>query len=185
MREVAAGKRGESLRDATVRGVHVRVLTARGPDGSTLQIAKPLTEVDDTLGRLRWILLAVTIGGVGVAAGLGVGVSRARHAAARCRPDRRPPSRSPRTGDLHASHRRRSATTSSARLAAAFNTMLGALEASRDAQRQLVADASHELRTPLTSIRANVEVLERARRAAAGRARATSCASTCAASSRS
>ena len=50
--------------------------------------------------------------------------------------------------------------------------MLGALEASRDAQRQLVADASHELRTPLTSIRANVELLERAARPAAGRARA-------------
>jgi two-component system sensor histidine kinase MprB len=40
--------------------------------------------------------------------------------------------------------------------------MLAALEASRDAQRQLVADASHELRTPLTAIRANVELLERA-----------------------
>ena len=50
VREVAAGKRGESLRDVTVHGVHVRVLTTRGPDGSTLQIAKPLTEVDDTLG---------------------------------------------------------------------------------------------------------------------------------------
>ncbi|MGZ6709428.1 MAG: HAMP domain-containing sensor histidine kinase, partial [Solirubrobacteraceae bacterium] len=49
------------------------------------------------------------------------------------------------------------------RLAGAFNAMLGALESSRDAQRQLVADASHELRTPLTSIRANVELLERAR----------------------
>ena len=69
VREVASGRRSESLRDATVRGVHTRVLTARGPDGSTLQIAKPLTEVDDTLGRLRWILLGVTIGGVGVASG--------------------------------------------------------------------------------------------------------------------
>jgi two-component system, OmpR family, sensor histidine kinase MprB len=77
VREVASGRRGESLRDATVRGVHTRVLTARGPDGSTLQIAKPLTDVDDTLGRLRWILLGVTISGVGVASGLGVGVSRA------------------------------------------------------------------------------------------------------------
>ena len=65
MREVASGKRGESLRDATVHGEHARVLTTRGPGGSTLQIAKPLTEVDDALGRLRWILLAVTIGGVG------------------------------------------------------------------------------------------------------------------------
>jgi two-component system sensor histidine kinase MprB len=45
------------------------------------------------------------------------------------------------------------------RLAASFNTMLGALEQSIAAQRQLVADASHELRTPLTSLRTNVEVL--------------------------
>jgi two-component system sensor histidine kinase MprB len=39
--------------------------------------------------------------------------------------------------------------------------MLGALEASSQAQRQLVADASHELRTPLTSLRTNIEVLAR------------------------
>ena len=90
-RRGARGRRpasvGESLRDATVRGVHARVLTTRGPDGSTLQIAKPLTEVDDTLGRLRWILLAVTIGGVGVASGLGRRRLARGHAAARA-PDR-------------------------------------------------------------------------------------------------
>jgi two-component system sensor histidine kinase MprB len=45
------------------------------------------------------------------------------------------------------------------RLAASFNTMLGALEESTRARRQLVADASHELRTPLTSVRTNIEVL--------------------------
>ncbi len=45
------------------------------------------------------------------------------------------------------------------RLAASFNAMLGALEQSTKAQRQLVADASHELRTPLTSLRTNFEVL--------------------------
>jgi two-component system sensor histidine kinase MprB len=45
------------------------------------------------------------------------------------------------------------------RLAASFNNMLGALEESTRAQRQLVADASHELRTPLTSVRTNIEVL--------------------------
>ena len=39
--------------------------------------------------------------------------------------------------------------------------MLGALEDSQKAQRQLVADASHELRTPLTSLRTNLEVLAR------------------------
>ena len=47
------------------------------------------------------------------------------------------------------------------RLAATFNTMLGALEDSARAQRQLVSDASHELRTPLTSLRTNIEVLAR------------------------
>ena len=160
VRDVASGKRAESVRDETVRGVHTRVLTTRGPDGSTLQIAKPLTEVDDALGRLRWILLAVTIGGVGVASGLGVGVSRAA-----TRPLGRLTAAAERvtaTGDLH--HRiEADGDDEPSRLAASFNAMLGALEASRDAQRQLVADASHELRTPLTSIRANVELLERAR----------------------
>jgi two-component system sensor histidine kinase MprB len=158
--EVASGQRQESVRDQTVRGMHWRVLTTRGPGRVTLQVAKPLTDVDDTLGRLRWILLAVTMGGVGVASGLGVGVSRAA-----TRPLARLTAAAERvtaTGDLH--HRIDADNDDEpGRLAASFNAMLGALEASREAQRQLVADASHELRTPLTSIRANVELLERAR----------------------
>jgi len=125
-----------------------------------LQIAKSLGDVDDTLGRLRWILLAVTVGGVGVASGFGVAVSRAA-----TRPLGRLTATAEQvtaTGELH--HRIEPvADDEPGRLAAAFNAMLGALESSRDAQRQLVADASHELRTPLTSIRANVELLERAR----------------------
>jgi len=160
VRDVASGKRPEALRDATVRGVHTRVLATRGPDGSTLQIAKPLTDVDDTLGRLRWILFAVTIGGVGLASGFGVAVSRAA-----ARPLGRLTATAEQvtaTGELH--HRiEPEGDDEPGRLAASFNAMLGALDASRDAQRQLVADASHELRTPLTSIRANVELLERAR----------------------
>jgi two-component system sensor histidine kinase MprB len=159
-REVASGKRRESFRDANIRGVHTRLLTTRGPDGSTLQIAKPLTDVDDTLGRLRWILFAVTIGGVGLASGFGVAVSRAA-----TRPLGRLTATAEQvtaTGELH--HRiEPEGDDEPGRLAASFNAMLSALDASRDAQRQLVADASHELRTPLTSIRANVELLERAR----------------------
>jgi two-component system sensor histidine kinase MprB len=49
-----------------------------------------------------------------------------------------------------------------ARLASAFNQMLAALAASRDRQRQLVADAGHELRTPLTSLRTNLDLLTQA-----------------------
>jgi two-component system sensor histidine kinase MprB len=49
-----------------------------------------------------------------------------------------------------------------ARLANAFNQMLTALAASRDRQRQLVADAGHELRTPLTSLRTNLDLLAQA-----------------------
>ena len=51
-----------------------------------------------------------------------------------------------------------------ARLALAFNAMLTALAASRDRQRQLVADAGHELRTPLTSLRTNLDLLAQADR---------------------
>jgi two-component system sensor histidine kinase MprB len=48
-----------------------------------------------------------------------------------------------------------------ARLAAAFNSMLAALEESRTQQRRLVRDAGHELRTPLTALRMNIEMLAR------------------------
>ncbi len=49
-----------------------------------------------------------------------------------------------------------------ARLSSAFNQMLAALDASRDRQRRLVADAGHELRTPLTSLRTNIDLLSQA-----------------------
>jgi two-component system sensor histidine kinase MprB len=46
-----------------------------------------------------------------------------------------------------------------ARLTQSLNEMLGALAASQEQQRRLVADAGHELRTPLTSLRTNLELL--------------------------
>ena len=65
--------------------------------------------------------------------------------------------------------------------------MLTALSASRDRQRQLVADAGHELRTPLTSLRTNLDLLTQAdsRGRACRRRRAPSCSTTCAPRSRS
>jgi two-component system sensor histidine kinase MprB len=160
VREVGEGKRSGFFSDETVRGVHLRVFTTRTADGVALQVVKPLTDVDDTLHRLRWVLVAVTIGGVGLASGFGVAVSRA--AARPLGALTVAAERVTATGDLD--HRiDGEGDDEPGRLATSFNAMLGALSASRDAQRQLVADASHELRTPLTAIRANIELLERAR----------------------
>jgi two-component system sensor histidine kinase MprB len=156
---VADGRRKELLADQWVKGAHLRVLSTKTPDGGVLQIARPLTDVDRTLRNLLWVLVAVTVGGIGVAAGLGLLVARgtlkpvrrltdtAEHVAATQDLSRRLPEGGRDEID---------------RLGASFNTMLAALESSREAQRQLVADASHELRTPLTSVRTNLELLARA-----------------------
>jgi two-component system, OmpR family, sensor histidine kinase MprB len=157
--DVAAGTKRAALTDRHVKGVHLRVLSERLPGGEVLQIARPLTEVDRTLRNLSWVLFAITLGGIGLAAGLGLLVARGT-----LRPVRRLTETAEHvaaTQDL--SHRLPAEGRDELdRLGASFNTMLAALEASREAQRQLVADASHELRTPLTSVRTNVELLARA-----------------------
>jgi two-component system sensor histidine kinase MprB len=156
---VKAGTKQAALDDRNVRGVHLRVLSARLPGGEVLQLARRLTEVDRTLRDLSWVLGAITLGGIGLAAGLGLLVARGT-----LRPVRRLTETAEHvaaTQDL--SHRLPAAGRDELdRLGASFNTMLAALEASREAQHQLVADASHELRTPLTSVRTNVELLARA-----------------------
>lgn len=151
-----AGQRGaSSWTEATVDGQHLRVFTfAYGP--AALQVARPLTEVDQTLDRLRLLLLLIAAIGVAVAAVLGLLVSRA--ALAPVRRLRDTAERVTRTGDL-SQRIDASGRDELSSLAASFNSMLAALEDSTRAQRQLVADASHELRTPLTSLRTNIEVL--------------------------
>ena len=47
-------------------------------------------------------------------------------------------------------------------LAMSFRSMLDALRRSREQQQRLIQDAAHEVRTPLTTLRANIELLERA-----------------------
>jgi two-component system, OmpR family, sensor histidine kinase MprB len=156
--EVANGKRGAFFVDATVGGAHVRMLTSPIAQGVAVQVARSLSEVDGSLHRLALILLVVTLGGVGLAAGLGGLVARATLA-----PVRRLTEATEHVTATTDLTRRIDAggTDELSRLARSFNTMLGALEASLQAQRQLVADASHELRTPLTSVRTNIEVLQR------------------------
>jgi two-component system sensor histidine kinase MprB len=155
-RGVAHGGRSDFYRDAHVAGTHVRILTFEYRPGFAVMVARSLSEVDDALGRIRWLLIAIAATGIAVAAVLGLLVARAALAPVRRLTDTT--ERVTETGDLSERIDARGKDELS-RLAASFNTMLGALEESTRAQRQLVADASHELRTPLTSLRTNVEVL--------------------------
>jgi two-component system, OmpR family, sensor histidine kinase MprB len=155
--KAVASKGGDSFwEDVDVDGTHTRVLTFPYGPGAAVQVARPLTEVDQSLHRIGLFLVLIAVAGVFIAAALGLVVARAALV-----PVQRLTStveRVTETQDLSeridvAGHDELS------RLAASFNTMFAALEESTRAQRQLVADASHELRTPLTSVRTNIEVL--------------------------
>jgi two-component system, OmpR family, sensor histidine kinase MprB len=154
--QVAAGQRGSYYTEATVNGVHAMVLTTPIAPGLAVQLVVPLSAVDQELGGIGATLALLSAAGVGLAALAGWGVARAGLAP---------------VGRLAAVAEQVTATGDPGRrvevdradelgrLAASFNTMLGALQRSLTAQRQLVSDASHELRTPLTSLRINTELL--------------------------
>ena len=152
------GANGPFFEDANVQDTHVRVLTIPLGQGYAVQVARSLDEVDSVLSRVTRWLIGLALAGIALAAGLGLLVARAVLA---------PVQQLTRTAEEVSETRdlsRRidaSGTDELSRLAGTFNTMLGALEESARAQRQLVSDASHELRTPLTSLRTNIEVLAR------------------------
>jgi two-component system sensor histidine kinase MprB len=154
--QVAAGQRGSYYTETTLNGVRAMVLTAPVAPGLAVQLAMPLSAVDQELGNIGATLVLLSAAGVGLAALAGWGVARAGLAP---------------VGRLAAVAEQVTATGDPGRrvevdradelgrLAGSFNTMLGALQRSLAAQRQLVSDASHELRTPLTSLRINAELL--------------------------
>jgi two-component system sensor histidine kinase MprB len=128
-----------------------------GP-GTALVVAQSMESVRGALDRLQVILLLTSIAGV-VAAGL----SGWAVAANGLRPVRRLTAATEhvaRTAELTPIEV--SGHDELARLTNSFNTMLIALDASQQRQRQLVADAGHELRTPLTSLRTNIELIGQA-----------------------
>ncbi len=142
----------------------MRVLAESFGSARAVQIALPLTEVDSLLSRLRLILVALDAGGIALAALLGRLV-----AGAAMQPLRRLSETTEHVAVTRDLSRRITPAGGDeiGRLASSFNAMLDALErsvsaldASVDAQRQLVADASHELRTPVTSLRTNIEILQ-------------------------
>jgi two-component system sensor histidine kinase MprB len=155
LRALASGMREPFFTERDYNGVPLRVY-ASGSGDRAIVVARPLTEMQSILGKLRIGLGFVILAGVGLALLLGRLATRAavkpvadltetaEHVA--------------RTRDL-TSRIAAGGDDELSRLAASFNTMLEALEDSQRAQRRLVADASHELRTPLTSLRTNLEVL--------------------------
>ena len=148
---------GSFFTDARVGGEPVRVYTRAVGGGAAVQVARPTGEVGDALRRLLYVLGAVSLGGIGLAAGLALLVARAA-----LKPVARLSAAAEdvaRTRDLTRRMDDAGSDDELARLAGSFNTMLEALERSMRQQRQLVADSSHELRTPLTSLRTNIEVL--------------------------
>jgi len=161
---LAAGHGSSFYRDARVAGIQLRILTEQIATGHAIQVAQPLTETDRLLSRLRLILALLDVGGIALAALLGRLV-----AGAAMQPLKRLMQAAEHVALTRDLSRRIESTGEDeiGRLASSFNAMLdalersmGALDASVDAQRQLVADASHELRTPVTSLRTNVELLQ-------------------------
>ncbi|MBW5424471.1 HAMP domain-containing protein [Streptomyces sp. BG9H] len=158
--EVALREKPQAFHNTTASdGTEYRVLTYP-LQGSALavSVARPLSEVDDTLDNLALLLTAV--GGIGIlgagAAGLWVArtglrpVDRLTEAVEHVARTEDLDLRIPVDGDDEI-----------ARLSASFNSMTASLASSRDLQQQLIADAGHELRTPLTSLRTNIELLAR------------------------
>ncbi|MEI5099186.1 HAMP domain-containing sensor histidine kinase [Streptomyces sp. PmtG] len=125
-----------------------------------VSVARPLSEVEDTLNNLTLVLVAVAGFGVLGAGAAGLWVARAglrpvdeltaavEHVARTEDLDLRIPTDEASDDEI-------------ARLSRSFNAMTSALASSRDLQQQLIADAGHELRTPLTSLRTNIELLAR------------------------
>ena len=162
---VARGRSDTYYTNARVGGNHVRIITFPYQTGFAVQIARPLDETDHALSRIRWLLILIATGGVLIAGGLGLIVSRA--ALTPVRRLTKATETVTETGDL-SERIEVEGKDELSRLASSFNTMLGALEESTRARSQLVADASHELRTPLTSLRTNIEVLASDRELPAG-----------------
>ncbi len=135
------------------------------PEGDILLLyARPLSDVDHTLARVRFFLLLGVLGGAVLALLAGLFVARRAmrpiaelsDAAREIERTRDPSRRLPFP----------EAEDEVQELARTLDGMLAALDASRSdtetmltRQREFVADASHELRTPLTSVLANLELL--------------------------
>lgn len=146
-------------RTIDVDGVDYRMLTINDRAGGAVQIARDISSSDTVLGGLRLRLIASGALLAAVAGLLGWILMRRT-----TRPLEELAAAAERVaeqGDLTPLDLGRRDEVG--RVANSFDKMLGALSLSEEQQRRLVQDAGHELRTPLTSLRANIELLQRAK----------------------
>jgi two-component system, OmpR family, sensor kinase len=144
--------------------VEVRNVAGQPVRDAKVLYARPLSDVDHTLARVRFFLLLGVLGGTILAllAGLATAqramrpIAELTDAAREIERTRDPKRRLPKP----------EADDEIAELARTLEDMLSSLDAARadteqmlNRQRQFVADASHELRTPLTSVLANLDLL--------------------------
>jgi two-component system, OmpR family, sensor histidine kinase MprB len=155
-RAIAAKQSASRYRDVTIDGEDYRMITVSLRNGGAVQIARQVSETDDVLDVLRNRLVLIALAGIALAALAAWLVMRRAT---------RPIERLTETAEHIAATQ--DLTTpipvrgddEVGRLAASFNTMLIALDTSREQQQRLVVDASHELRTPLTAVRTNIDFL--------------------------
>src|SRR5438093_6433848 len=150
--KVARTGGGAFFMNTHVQDTHLRMPTFPHGPGLAVQVVRPLTEVDHSLGRIENLLILIAGSGIAIAAGLGLLVSRAALA-----PVRRLTAATENvteTGDL-SQRIDAGGRDELSRLALSFHTLLEALEESTRAQRQLVRGASHGPRAPRPSLRLN------------------------------
>jgi two-component system, OmpR family, sensor kinase len=151
---------------AQVEGYRVesRVIRLFPLGQAILQYARPLSDVDHTIDKVRFFLALGILGGAGLALLAGLAISRrAMSPIAQLTSVAREIQRT-RDPSLRVPHP--AADDEVAELARTLEGMLKSLDQARNEteamlvrQRAFVADASHELRTPLTSVLANLELL--------------------------
>ena len=145
--------------------VETRFITVPLLGQAVLQFARPKSEVERTVSKVRIFLIVGVLAGAALALLAGLALARRAMAPiAELTSAAREVERTRDPGRTHLPHPE--ADDEVAELARTLEGMLEALDASRSEteamlarQRAFVADASHELRTPLTSVLANLELL--------------------------